>query len=779
MSAKKKRLSAFEAKRLETDIEDKEVKTGDKQRSKKLKTKSEDIVIDLDFKQNEDHCPDLNRVEGNKKKKSKKGKRSAKTKSKSLDVVCEDEAKSKDNAVDFVKESDTIEILDDEIDASVVVEKVTDKLESGNKTKKTKPDTGTGKRDDKRKRYSFENDADIIANKKSKTDVNQDRQPQSYDPSFPKRDDELTSWSRMGSGRETGTGSLGNQQNEKELVDTDAGLSKSPTAIQVAESVLVIASHPCVYPLKGRVRVQGVVGVACIMGYNLEPRSQYCDVFSPDCNSLVTVTTVKGKTNTKKAISKVDSVLGITDGTLLKLLQNTLKNSKPFVILKFDKLETNICPFISSFNPYTNIFKVDGDRSDLNKQLLPLSVKMVKDSEVPRLSVPEQLKSVIDEWKEKITPQTDDQPVMLVCGGKDSGKSTTNRLLINSTLNILESVYYLECDIGQTEFTPPGVLSLVEVTSPVTGPPFTHLRKTVCSYHFGGVTPKDNPDLYMRCIQLCVQEYQHVRTKRPLIVNTMGWMKGLGWQLLLDIVRLVSPSVIVQLTSNQNSQNVPSLTVGALKDTSWTDLSQMYGGPVIPRRMERVPKILHLEIPVATSYNFRMKATDYRNLTVLSHLAHDLEPGLTLTSMTPYTVNWKDVAIHVCHVEVNRSQIMYALNANLVALCEGDITEAEKYSDEGPLFVSSTGPCRWIGYGLVRGIDMERNIFYIITSLTENDLARVNILDIGGISVPENFLTAQKFEKIPYVDEVVESVGLSAIRPRKHMPRRGLRGNIP
>ena len=70
-----------------------------------------------------------------------------------------------------------------------------------------------------------------------------------------------------------------------------------------------------------------------------------------------------------------------------------------------------------------------------------------------------------------------------------------------------------------------------------------------------------------------------------------------------------------------------------------------------------------------------MKSTDYRNLTILSHLGDNLEPGLTLTSVTSFTVSWKDVAIHMRHVEVPRSQVMYALNANIVGLCEGDITK--------------------------------------------------------------------------------------------------------
>ena len=43
--------------------------------------------------------------------------------------------------------------------------------------------------------------------------------------------------------------------------------------------------------------------------------------------------------------------------------------------------------------------------------------------------------------------------VLLVCGGKDAGKSTMARWALNSLLNSYEAVAYLDCDVGQSEFT--------------------------------------------------------------------------------------------------------------------------------------------------------------------------------------------------------------------------------------------------------------------------------------------------------------------------------------
>ncbi|KAI1890695.1 hypothetical protein AGOR_G00156290 [Albula goreensis] len=65
--------------------------------------------------------------------------------------------------------------------------------------------------------------------------------------------------------------------------------------------------------------------------------------------------------------------------------------------------------------------------------------------------------------------ESDGCPVIVVCGGKNAGKSTFNRNLINIMLNHFASVNYLECDLGQMEFTPLGCLSLSTIIEPLLG----------------------------------------------------------------------------------------------------------------------------------------------------------------------------------------------------------------------------------------------------------------------------------------------------------------------
>ena len=67
-------------------------------------------------------------------------------------------------------------------------------------------------------------------------------------------------------------------------------------------------------------------------------------------------------------------------------------------------------------------------------------------------------------------------PVMVVVGGKDTGKSSTGQWMVNRLLQTHSEVGYLDADVGQSEFTPAGLVSLSFVKDPVFGPAFTHQR---------------------------------------------------------------------------------------------------------------------------------------------------------------------------------------------------------------------------------------------------------------------------------------------------------------
>jgi polynucleotide 5'-kinase involved in rRNA processing len=70
-------------------------------------------------------------------------------------------------------------------------------------------------------------------------------------------------------------------------------------------------------------------------------------------------------------------------------------------------------------------------------------------------------------------------------------------LQVNQLLNSHEAVGYLDCDLGQTEFTPAGMVSLHAITEPVFGPTYMHLRTPASACNIGATSPKDTPLEYM------------------------------------------------------------------------------------------------------------------------------------------------------------------------------------------------------------------------------------------------------------------------------------------
>ncbi|KAJ1678590.1 Polynucleotide 5'-hydroxyl-kinase grc3 [Spiromyces aspiralis] len=146
-------------------------------------------------------------------------------------------------------------------------------------------------------------------------------------------------------------------------------------------------------------------------------------------------------------------------------------------------------------------------------------------------------------------------PVAVLAGNRSCGKSVFLRYLVNRLLSECPYVYYLETDLGQSELMPPGVIGLYRIESPLLGPPFTHASSVipVHAIYMGVTTPREDPDKYSLSIQHLAQMY-HVEMAvqpgyggqeagaMPLVVNTQGWIRGLGLDLLGVTCQAVAPT---------------------------------------------------------------------------------------------------------------------------------------------------------------------------------------------------------------------------------------------
>uniref|UniRef100_A0A8C3NI11 Nucleolar protein 9 n=1 Tax=Geospiza parvula TaxID=87175 RepID=A0A8C3NI11_GEOPR len=421
------------------------------------------------------------------------------------------------------------------------------------------------------------------------------------------------------------------------------------------------------------------------------------------------------------------------------------------------------------------------------------SVGIVKCSPDRGLQVSESMCLALEELIQACCAEDEGVPVVLVCGPKNTGKSTFNRYLINLLLNRLPVVEYMECDIGQTEFTPPGCVSLSSVTEPVLGPPFTHQQMPSKMVYYGQTSCEQDTERYLDVVKYVFSYY---KKEVPLIINTMGWVKGEGLLLLIDIIRLLSPSHIVQMdmcdwkvmppltsehihfsaglhTKGKQQSKCKQLGVGSME--SW----KCPEGEDVSAPQHKLLYV-HPEFPRAgVAGEVRVHSSILRDMSILGYLGHlqspDIGAVLPLHSLVPYQVPFNAVALRVIHTDVAPSNIMYAVNASWVGLC--CIPEEVRCQSEGPVLLTQTPICDCLGFGIVRGVDMEKKLYHILTPVPPANLRLVNCLLLGNIAIPNCVLVGQQGieGEIPYVtsDYNYSIMGSGKLRKKKqHLKRR-------
>lgn len=572
--------------------------------------------------------------------------------------------------------------------------------------------------------------------------------------------------------------------------------------------VLLVLQNPGIYCFLGRCFLKCIHGQAEILGFQLT--DQFQAFYSPACNSLLTVTT-QGKefsdseseagvedvadTSQKKTNSSEKAVEDLSEQETVRkiytqclLLSSDMEKlpKENITILMVRKMDSNVFDYISTFKAFTKLWDNPVSIKSRTEEKTPIELKLDSvgmtyispQTNISKQSVSKQQLRIVQKWEDILS--SDKEPIIMVVGGKNSGKSTLNRYLINYTLNKIPEVCFLECDIGQTEFTPPGCISLQVVSSPVLGPPFTHQKVPKVCHYFGGLTATDSPNLYIECIRKCLQEYRNMEQrhhcKLPLVVNTMGWIEDLGLELLISIIRMTLPSVLVQINFRNIKMNAEPLTPEFVNyQPGWLGHSRFYRSRDC-RGLQGNSEhcLLALDSPANnTRRRDQLKPFELRDLAVISYMSSVLSKDSSLSLETPYGVPWNNIAINLCRKGVPKQEWIAAINATIVGLAHADLSEARKEGEDEPYFFDTTPVCPCIGFGMVRAIDTERKVIYITTPLSLVDLVYVNTLIRGSSNIPQQIFTEQitrEVREIPYVSRITSTWASKNPRQRKHIP---------
>ncbi|XP_023690702.2 polynucleotide 5'-hydroxyl-kinase NOL9 [Paramormyrops kingsleyae] len=542
---------------------------------------------------------------------------------------------------------------------------------------------------------------------------------------------------------------------------------------------------------RGRSLLTCLYGRVEVLGFTIEEGQQPYPVFSPPTNCPLTITAVGNSTASKTKKERRLEAKGIIRKYLpsesRKRLQSQVDSESCVVLL--EPLDTPLTRFLASLPEHRDLFGLSSKEiveqcSILDSPLSGVGLIPLRGSEhglMTSQSYRNAMKTLVNACAE----EPDGCPVILICGAKNTGKSTFNRHLINTLLNHTASVDYLECDLGQTEFTPPGCLSLSSISEPLLGAPFTHQRLPQHMVYFGESSCERDLDRYLDSLKFLWRLYSQ---ETPIIINTMGWVKGFGFQVLVDLIRLFNVSHVVQLSYGYTTQ-CPSLTPAFLQSAhGWQTrppaqpaLGHELGEQETPEGHVLLTVQSEFEGAGTTSNMMYHRSNIVRDLALLAYFSQlqspDPEPIRPLHCFTPYQVSMSAVAMRVTHCEVAPAHVLYAANGSLVGLC---CLEEKVGGAGGPVLLSQTPICKCIGFGVLRGVDMARGLYFLVTPVAPPVLRQVNCLLLGGIMLPHTLLRVQpgvQGEK-PYIttDYSFELSGAGKMKVFKGLLRREYMG---
>uniref|UniRef100_A0A1A8PTH5 Polynucleotide 5'-hydroxyl-kinase NOL9 n=2 Tax=Nothobranchius rachovii TaxID=451742 RepID=A0A1A8PTH5_9TELE len=547
-------------------------------------------------------------------------------------------------------------------------------------------------------------------------------------------------------------------------------------------AVLVLQKHQTLC-FRGKCILTCLYGRVEVMGFTIEEGQKSYPLFSPASHCPLTIRAMETSHDVRDHRTDTSVILQeyLTPASRKKLLKKVTSTSS---IILLEPMETPLTRFLSSFSHLGELFSPPA--SELMSAVLdtPLNgLGMIPlASNIEGLKISRSCKETLNTVVSACRGDIDGCAVVLVCGTKNVGKSTFIRNLINTALNHTAAVDYLEGDLGQTEFTPAGCLSLSTVTEPLLGPPFTHQNTPEHIIYFGQPSCESDMDRYLESLKSLFRQRPQSR-EMPIIVNTMGWVKGFGLQLLVDIIRFLPVTHVVQLSHGGTTQ-CPALTPEYLRTAhgyqthppSQTALDEFTESHCPPRTYSHLSVQSEFQGVARQGTAKHQRTNEHRELSLLAYLSQlqspDPGPVRPLHSLTPYQVPYTAVALGVIHCEVAPTHALYAANASLVGLC----CLAEKVASRGgPVLLSQAPVCPCVGFGVLRGIDTARGLYFLLTPVDPSTLRKVNCLLLGAISLPSCILTSQPGleGETPYVttDYSFDLSGAGKIRVFKGLMR--------
>ncbi|KAK9365822.1 hypothetical protein V1509DRAFT_631911 [Lipomyces kononenkoae] len=616
-----------------------------------------------------------------------------------------------------------------------------------------------------------------------------------------------------------------------DVIDLDESVQVSTFAptrenlLETEDIALFGFSHGQTLVIQGQYSIRIIKGSVSVCGAKLAPSSKYHKIFAPSTHAIPTIVadsqgskdiptdTVRNKLMDIIPASFTRAVNGFLQFDVIIAIKSLFTGIENLEKICQNLKNVWISPDVQHGRSYEILYRVP--------QPPPALITLQETWESPVRNICQRIRESSIARMTKRTRLETGRPIIFICGPKSAGKSTFARLLTNSLLtadsflapdNIPKEVAYMELDPGQPEFGPSGVLSLNVIDSPILGPSWAHatLSSSVKASHFGYTTPRDAPQDYVRHVSNLVSHYNNdmhrftdndaSHIELPLIVNTPGWTKGHGVEVLRQIIDIIGPSIIVYIG--------PRLTQPDNNDTNFELADAL---------RSRSPQTSLLELaPIGGDSGHISAKYSAADLRVAQTMAYFHATGdqtwdfsLSLTSWRPYVVRYGgdgDGDLHGIEILGNDmildEHIPAAINGTIVgisiasadaALNVASIGDSSLPMLETPTLGADADAINCLGLGIIRAIDPATATLQVLTPISPRTIfdavssSNKIVFSRGRLPLPiwaawdgdQSGVARRPWRKVPYLsmDEIVSpdvraAVGGQSLRVRRNVMRR-------
>ncbi|EFX89485.1 protein CLP1 homolog [Daphnia pulex] len=180
-------------------------------------------------------------------------------------------------------------------------------------------------------------------------------------------------------------------------------------------------------------------------------------------------------------------------------------------------------------------------------------------------------------------------PIAMIVGPTDVGKSTVCKLLLNYAVRMGRRPIYVDLDVGQGQLSIPGTIGAMAIERPAdVEEGFSQVCPLI--YHYGYKEPGSNVMLYNLLVTKLAQtvaermEANRQNAVSGVIINTCGWVKGQGYQMLIHAAKAFEVDLIIVL----DQERLYNELVRDLPETVKVVFQPKSGGVVERSRQARV-----------------------------------------------------------------------------------------------------------------------------------------------------------------------------------------------